>query len=45
MVDVQSLSHTKWEYKYDADEKTIREYIWRQEREDRRLDQLSVFEG
>ena len=28
-----------------ADEKTIRDYICRQEQEDRRLDQLSMFEG
>jgi putative transposase len=28
-----------------ADEETIRDYIWRQEQEDRRLDQLSMFEG
>jgi putative transposase len=28
-----------------ADEKTIREYICRQEQEDHRLDQLSMFEG
>jgi putative transposase len=27
-----------------ADEKTIREYIKRQEKEDRRIDQLSLFE-
>jgi putative transposase len=27
-----------------ADEKTIRDYIRRQETEDRRLDQLSIFE-
>ena len=28
-----------------TDEKTIREYIKRQEKEDRRLDQLTMFEG
>ena len=28
-----------------ADEETIREYIRRQEQEDRRLDQMSIFEG
>ena len=28
-----------------ADEETIREFIRRQEQEDRRLDQMSIFEG
>ena len=49
MSEYDSLNHTKWECKYHfvstvgIDERTIREYIRDQEKNDQKLDQQRLF--